>query len=86
MFDVDNDWSRVVMRREALTWIGDTVTVLRHIVVQSEQHDPHGQGEHPSQETVEHQVEEQDEGCTEKKNRAGERYLQSDPTSTSLLS
>lgn len=74
-FNVDNHWSRVVMRREPLTWIGDTVSVPRHVVVQSEQHDPHGQGEHTSQETVEHQVEEQDEGCTKRKNRAGEHHL-----------
>lgn len=44
-----------------LTWGGDAVSVARHKVVQSEQHHPHGQGEHAGQEAVEDQVEEQDE-------------------------
>lgn len=48
---------------ETLTWRGNTVSVPRHIVVQSEQHHPRGQGEHASQETVENQVEQQNEGC-----------------------
>lgn len=42
--------------------MGDSVSVLRHIVIQSEQHHPHRQGEHAGQETVEDQVEQQDEG------------------------
>lgn len=48
-------------RRVILTWGGDAVSVARHKVVQSEQHHPHGQGEHAGQEAVEDQVEEQDE-------------------------
>lgn len=50
------------MFSETLTWIGNAVSVLGHIVIQSEQQHPHGQGEHASQETVENQVEQQDEG------------------------
>lgn len=46
-----------------LTWTGDAVPVPRHVVVQREQHHPHGEGEHAGQEAVEDQVEEQDEGC-----------------------
>lgn len=45
-----------------LTWGGDAVPVPWHVVVQGEEHHPHGQGEHPRQETVEDQVEQQDEG------------------------
>lgn len=44
-----------------LTWGGDAVSVARNKVIQSEQHHPHGQGEHAGQEAVEDQVEEQDE-------------------------
>ena len=52
---------------ETLTWIGNAVSVPRHIVIQSEQQHPHGQREHTSQEAVENQVEEQDEGWIESK-------------------
>lgn len=44
-----------------LTWVGNTVSVFGHVIIQSEQQDPHGQGEQASQKTVENQVEEQDE-------------------------
>lgn len=44
-----------------LTWGGNAVSVSGHVIIQREQQDPHGQGEQASQETVEHQVEEQDE-------------------------
>lgn len=56
----------------ALTWGGDAVSVTRHIVVQGEQHHPHGQGEHAGQEAVEDQVEEQDESwCWRAKREEG---------------
>lgn len=69
------EWTNIRHAEEELTWIGDTVSVPRHVVVQSEQHHPHGQGEHTSQETVEDQVEEQDEGCTkiQEHNKAEEK-------------
>lgn len=55
----------VVCRGGGLTWGGDAVPVLRHVVVQGEEHHPHGQSEHTRQETVENQVEQQDEGWRE---------------------
>lgn len=44
-----------------LTWSGQAVLPSGVVVVQCEQHDVHGEDEHPSQEQVEDQVEEQDQ-------------------------
>lgn len=49
-----------------LTWVWHPVAVLWHIVVQCQQHDPNGEDEHPSQERIEHQVEQENEACREK--------------------
>lgn len=58
---------------ETQTWEGNAVLVLGHVVVQSHQHHPHGQREHPGQEGVEHQVEEQDEGWRKLRGREYKR-------------
>lgn len=44
-----------------LTWSSQAVLPSGVVVVQCEQHDVHGEDEHPSQEQVEDQVEEQDQ-------------------------
>lgn len=63
--------------REALTWEWDAVPVPRHIVVQSEQQHPHGQGEHTSQEAVENQVEQQDEAWRRFRGKSRDRKRES---------
>lgn len=60
----------------ALTWGGDAVSVARHVVVQGKQQYPHGQGEHAGQETVEDQVEEQDESWSWAAEREAGRHKQ----------
>lgn len=57
--------------RGGLTWGGDAVPVPRHVVAESEEHHPHGQGEHARQETVENQVEQQDEGWRDPEEQRG---------------
>lgn len=54
-----------------LTWGGDAVPVPRHVVAEGEEHHPHGQGEHARQETVEDQVEQQDEGWRDPEEQRG---------------
>lgn len=55
-----------------LTWGGDAIPVPRGVVVQGEEHHPHGQSEHARQETVENQVEQQDEGWRDSEEQSGE--------------
>lgn len=47
--------------QQPLTWVGDAVLVARNVFIQSLEHHPHGEREHPRQKTVEDEVEEQDE-------------------------
>lgn len=46
-----------------VTWCSQAVLPGGFVVVQREQHDVHGEDEHPGQEQVEDQVEEQDQTC-----------------------
>lgn len=55
-----------------LTWGGDAIPVLRRFVVQGEEHHPHGQSKHARQETVENQVEQQDESWRDSEEQSGE--------------
>lgn len=77
-----SNWGRGIsahkLKREAvahwggLTWGGDAVPVPRHVVVQGEEQHPHGQSEHARQETVENQVEQQDESWRDSEEQSGE--------------
>lgn len=55
-----------------LTWGGDAVPVPRLVVVQGEEQHPHGESEHARQETVENQVEQQDESWRDSEEQSGE--------------
>lgn len=52
---------RLSIELALLTWSGQAVLPGGVVVVQREEHDVHGEDEHPSQKQVEDQVEEQDQ-------------------------
>jgi len=64
---------------DVLTWSGQPVLPGGFVVVERQQHDVHGQGEHPRQKQVEDQVEEQDQAWRTEQSYSDPQYIISPP-------
>lgn len=60
--NVDNDIKVLSLGSNHQAWCGQSILVLGGMVRDGLQHHPHGEGEHGREETIEDEVEEEDEG------------------------